>query len=191
MTDPRQPYEPGQTYPQQGYSGYPQQGYQPQHGYGDEGSYARGYYQDERPPAPRHDNRPADYGYHGGERPPRRKRRRVFMWVFFAVQALFILWLVVGLATVHTGPTTAQLASACYHHHWWPLFKSQADCVTHYGGALTSAGNLGKGIGAALIIVLWMVVDVILGVSYGVYRLATRNRWQASDRHAASHAYRS
>jgi hypothetical protein len=48
--------------------------------------------------------------------------------------------------------------------------------VTHFGGAMTTAGNLGKGIGAALIILLWAVVDIILGISYGVYRLATRNR---------------
>jgi hypothetical protein len=60
---------------------------------------------------------------------------------------------------------------ACYHHNWYPVFNSQADCVTHYGGALQTAGNLGKGIGAALIILLWAVVDFILGISYGVYCL--------------------
>jgi hypothetical protein len=108
--------------------------------------------------------------------PPRRKRRRIFMWVFLAIQALFLIWLVVGLATVQTGPTHAQLVAGCYHHNWWPIFKSQADCVTHYGGVLTSAGNVGKGLGAALIVLLWLVVDVILGVSYGVYKLATRGR---------------
>lgn len=100
------------------------------------------------------------------------------MWVFFAIQAIFIIWLVVGLATVHTSPTQAQLTSACYNHSWWPLFKSQADCVTHYGGALTDAGNVGKGIGAALIVVFWVVVDMILGITYGVYRLATRDRYR-------------
>jgi len=110
------------------------------------------------------------------QRPRPRRKRRVFLWVFLAIQALFILWLVVGLATTHAGPTQAQLAQGCYHHNWYPLFKSQADCVTHYGGALTDAGNVGKGLGAAVIIIFWMVVDVILGVSYGVYRLATRGR---------------
>src|SRR6185312_11626421 len=35
---------------------------------------------------------------------PRRKRR-VFLWVFLAIQALFVAWLVTGLATVHTGPS--------------------------------------------------------------------------------------
>lgn len=103
-----------------------------------------------------------------------RKKRRVFLWIFLAVQALFILWLVVGLATVHTGPTHAQLVQGCYHHAWYPLFKSRADCVQHYGGALQDAGNTGKAIGAGLIVLLWVVVDFFLGVGYGVYRLARR-----------------
>lgn len=106
-------------------------------------------------------------------REPRRKRR-IFLWVFLAVQALFILWLVVGLATTHTGPTASELAQGCYHHNWYPLFKSQADCVTHYGGALQDAGNAGKAIGAGIIVVLWVVVDFFMGVGYGVYKLATR-----------------
>jgi hypothetical protein len=41
---------------------------------------------------------------------------------------------------------------------------------------VTTAGNLGKGIGAALVIALWAVVDIILGITYGVYRLAIRSR---------------
>ena len=101
-------------------------------------------------------------------------KRRIFLWVFAAIQALFLLWLVVGLATVHTGPSHADLVSGCYHHAWWPLFKSQADCVTHYGGALQGAGNLGKGLGLALVVILWVVVDFLLAVSYGVYKLARR-----------------
>ena len=111
--------------------------------------------------------------YPPGAIPPR-KRRRVFLWVFLAIQVLFVIWLVTGLATTHTGPTAAQLAQGCYNRNWYPLFKSQADCVTHYGGALTDAGNAGKAIGAGIIVALWVAVDVILGVSYGVYRLAAR-----------------
>ena len=49
-----------------------------------------------------------------------------------------------GTATVHTGPTTAQLAQGCYNDNWYPLFKSQADCVQHYGGALNDAGTARK-----------------------------------------------
>lgn len=105
-----------------------------------------------------------------------RKRKRVFLWVFLAIQVLFVIWIIVGVATVHTAPTQAQLAQGCYDGRWYPLFKSQADCVQHYGGALNDAGTAGKAIGVGLIVVFWMIVDVILGVSYGVYRLATRSR---------------
>jgi hypothetical protein len=103
-----------------------------------------------------------------------RPRRRVFLWIFLAIQALFIVWIITGIAGTHTGPTAAQIASGCYHHAWYPLFKSQADCVTHYGSALQDAGNAGKAIGVGLMVAFWFVVDVILGVSYGVYKLATR-----------------
>ena len=48
--------------------------------------------------------------------------------------------------------------------------------MTHYGGALTDAGNVGNGLGAAVIVVFWVVVDIILGITYGVYRLAMRGK---------------
>ena len=47
---------------------------------------------------------------------------------------------------------------------------TQAKCVTFLGGA----AKTGTAVGAALIVVLWVMVDIILGVSYGVYKLATR-----------------
>jgi len=153
----------------------PQHGYQHQQYQGPQGwpppgtpappGYAQNYPPQSYAPAPSH---------HGA--PPKRRKRRIFLWVFLAIQALFILWIVVGIATVHTGPTHAQLVSGCYNHNWFPLFKSQADCVKHYGGALNDAGTAGKAIGVGLIVAFWFVVDVILGVSYGVYKLATRNR---------------
>jgi hypothetical protein len=52
--------------------------------------------------------------------------------------------------------------------------KCQADCVKHYGGALNDAGTARTAIGVGLIIAFWMMVDVILGVSYRVYSLARR-----------------
>jgi hypothetical protein len=102
------------------------------------------------------------------------KRRRVFLWVFLAIQAVFIVWLIVGAATIQTGPSHAELASACYNHAWWPLFTSQADCVTHYGNALNTAGQVGKGIGAALVVLIWVVVDFFVALTYLIYRLARR-----------------
>jgi hypothetical protein len=99
----------------------------------------------------------------------------VFLWVFLGIQALFLIWISVGVATVHTGPTQAQLAQGCYNGNWYPLFKSQADCVMHYGGALNDAGTAGKAIGVGLIIAFWVAVDLILGICYGIYKLARRS----------------
>jgi hypothetical protein len=107
---------------------------------------------------------------------PRRRNRRVFMWVFLVIQVIFLVWIIAGVATAHTGPTHAQLVQGCYNHNWYPLFKSQADCVKHYGGALNTAGEAGTAIGVGLVIALWVAVDVILGISYGIYRLASRGR---------------
>ena len=133
-----------------------------------------------RPPLPggQHRQVPADYpqpghGYAPGARP--RRRRRIFMWFFFAVQALFLIWLITGLATGHDNNATA-LAQVCGGHNWFPLFKSNADCMTHYNNALNDAQNVGKGIGVALVVVIWIVVDFFLGLGYGIYRLATRSR---------------
>jgi hypothetical protein len=81
----------------------------------------------------------------------------------------------VGVASTHTGPTQAQLAQGCYNGNWYPLFKSQADCVQHYGGALADAKDAGTAIGAGLVIALWVAADLILGISHGIYRLARRS----------------
>ena len=116
-------------------------------------------------------------GYYQQPPPTRqpRKKRRIFLWVFLAIQAIFILWLITGLASKGSGPSIAsQTASACANGGWQALFKSHTDCMKHYAVALHDAGNAGKGLGAAIIILFWMVVDVILGISYGVYKLAHR-----------------
>jgi hypothetical protein len=150
-----QPYQGQPPYPQEPYGQDPYPQRQPRYG-------------QELYPPQGHRQQPYQQAPH--------RRRRVFLWVFLAIQALFVIWIITAVATVHTGPTQAQLAQGCYDHNWYPLFKSQADCVQHYGGALNAAGTAGKAIGVGLVIVFWMVVDVILGVSYGVYRLATRSR---------------
>lgn len=60
------------------------------------------------------------------------------------------------------------------HGEWEGLFKSQADCDQHYAVALNDAGNLGKGLGVALIVGFWCVVDFLMGVTYLIIRLARR-----------------
>jgi len=108
---------------------------------------------------------------------PHRRKRRVFLWVFLAIQALFMIWLIAGVAgTSHSGTSAhAQAVTWCADKaNWQYLYKSQADCVTHYGNALNGASDVGKSLGIGVIIAVWVVADFFLGLGYGIYRLASR-----------------
>src|ERR1700735_4980760 len=87
--------------------------------------------------------------------PQHRKRRRVFPWVFLAVQALFVIWVIAGAASGHGA------AANCHQQ-----YLTHAQCA--------SASEAGTAIGVGIIIAFWVAVDVILGVCYGVWRLARR-----------------
>lgn len=98
-------------------------------------------------------------GYGPGSPPPTppRKRRRVFMWFFLLVQVIFLIWIIAGASS--SGSATAK------------------SCAGLTGQALQTcqdASHVGTGIGIALIIGLWVGVDVILGIIYLVVRLARR-----------------
>jgi uncharacterized membrane protein len=82
-----------------------------------------------------------------------KKKRRVFLWFFLAIQVLFIIWIIGGASTGAGTPT---------------------DCEGLSEEACNAASDIGTSIGVALIIGVWVVVDFLLAVIYGVYRLATR-----------------
>ncbi len=84
---------------------------------------------------------------------PVRRKPRLFMWFFLAVQALFLLWVFGGIGSASGTPT---------------------DCGSLSAESCNAAQDIGTGIGVALVIGLWMVVDFLLAVGYGVYRLARR-----------------
>ena len=113
--------------------------------------------------------------YAPAAQPSPRKKRRVFMWVFFAIQALFIIWLVTGLiSTGHTAPSTGELLKEC--KQFADLYKTHAQCMRDQSQLDSDASGTGRGLGAALIVIIWIVVDFFLGLGYGIYRLATRSR---------------
>jgi hypothetical protein len=159
------------TPPQYGYQQKPYQqpqGYPPP-GYLPPPEYAGNYPQQTYPSAPSHHGTP----------PKPRKKRRIFLWVFLAIQVLLLIWIIAGAAsTGHTEPSAAQMAQYCGHgpNSVLALYKSKADCMAHYSRVLSDAAGTGRGLGIALVVAMWFVVDVILGISYGVYKLATRNR---------------
>lgn len=98
-----------------------------------------------------------------------RKRRRIFLWFFLAVQVIFIIWLVVGLHgnATHINPS---VVAECAHGKAAQMGMSQSQCVSYLGGA----AKTGTALGAGLIVVLWVIVDFLLAVTYGIYRLASR-----------------
>jgi hypothetical protein len=89
----------------------------------------------------------------GGEVTPK-KKRRIFLWVFLAIQALFLIWVISGAASANGTPT---------------------DCSGLDAETCNAASDIGTGIGVVLIVILWMVVDFFMAVIYGIYRLAKRN----------------
>jgi hypothetical protein len=96
------------------------------------------------------------------------KRRRIFLWFFLALQAVFIIWLVVGIASTGGG-INASVVAQC-HDQAASMGMTQAQCVSFLGGA----AKTGTTIGAAAIVIVWIVVDFLVGLTYGIYRLARR-----------------
>ena len=84
---------------------------------------------------------------------PHKKKRRIFMWVFLAVQVLFIVWIIAGLGG-NAGKAT--------------------DCGSLDQDTCETAEDVGASIGIFLVVILWMIVDFLMGVGYAVYRLARR-----------------
>lgn len=93
------------------------------------------------------------------EQPPARKRKRIFRWFFLAVNALFLIWIIVGASS--SGSSTAK------------------SCAGQVGQALKTcqdASHVGTGIGVALIVILWVIVDILLFIIWAVMRMTSRNR---------------
>lgn len=82
-----------------------------------------------------------------------RKPRRVFMWTFLAIQALFLLWVITGLMS-QSGDCTGLSGLAAHN------------CA--------AASDAGHGVAVAIQVVLWGLVDVILGVGRWVVVSARR-----------------
>ncbi|WP_242484106.1 hypothetical protein [Streptomyces sp. NE5-10] len=82
-----------------------------------------------------------------------RKKHRVFLWIFLALQVLFLIWVILAAGS---GSGTPE------------------DCGTLDQQTCNDAENAGTAIGVGLLILLWAAMDVILGISYAIYRIAKR-----------------
>lgn len=87
------------------------------------------------------------------EKEPKKKKKKVFLWFFMIVQVLFLVWIFAGIGSSGTADDCGSL--------------SQETCQ--------DAQDVGTGIGVFLVIVFWIMVDFLLAVTYGIYRLARRN----------------
>ena len=98
------------------------------------------------------------------------KRHHVFLWVFLAIQAIFVIWVITGAASkgANTGTQAAQL---CSGNAWQGLYSSYAACIKGNGTLLAGAADTGKAIGVGLIVIIWIVVDFLVSLTYGIYRL--------------------
>lgn len=79
-----------------------------------------------------------------------KKPRRWFLIFFLVVQAIFLVFLVTGIASVSGGPEDC-------------TYLTETEC--------NDAHAAGATIGIGIIIAIWAAVDIILGVTYGIYRL--------------------
>ncbi|MEU8992146.1 hypothetical protein AB0C98_38210 [Streptomyces sp. NPDC048558] len=74
------------------------------------------------------------------------------------MQVLFLIWIITGVIAAN---------------------DDDPSCEGLTGDALElcrDAGDVGTAIGVGLIIGLWAAVDIILGVTYGIYRLSRRRQ---------------
>jgi hypothetical protein len=97
-----------------------------------------------------------------------KKKRRVFPWVFLAIQAIFLIWLIVGIHG-NVNHLSSHSAADCRAHNNY-FFGSLKECVN----TSNSATEVGTTIGAGLVIGLWVATDVIVGGSYLIWRVAKR-----------------
>lgn len=96
---------------------------------------------------------PGQQPYPGWAPPPQqpRRRRRVFMWVILAINGLFLWWMISALGGLAD------------------------DCAGQVGSDLEACETgtaIGGGVAFIFILLLWALVDVILGVIF----LVTRRR---------------
>jgi hypothetical protein len=76
------------------------------------------------------------------------RKFRIFTWVILAVNVLFLVWIITGISGNASDPACTANATAC---------------------------QVGTGIGALLIVFLWVAADVILGILWLVTKPKTRD----------------
>lgn len=79
-------------------------------------------------------------------------RFRVFTWIILAINVLFLIWIISGVAG-----------------------RPDASCTALDQETCQAASDVGTGIGALVIVFLWVAADVILGILWLITRPKTRD----------------
>ena len=87
------------------------------------------------------------------DRPEPKRKKRVFLWVFLAVQVLFAIWMISALGSGSGQPT---------------------DCGSLDAETCNTASDVGTGIAVVLIIGVWFFVDCFMAVAYAVVKMSRR-----------------
>jgi hypothetical protein len=101
------------------------------------------------------------------------KRRKTFLWFFLALQLIMLIW-IISAANTGNGATPAEIAQLCGNNAWSPLFSSYNDCVVNGAHGIQDAHSVGTGLAVGVLVIGWVIVDFLVGVTYGIYRLVTR-----------------
>lgn len=89
---------------------------------------------------------------------PVRRKRSKFLICFLILQLLMLLWVVSAFASASGNDATASCTSGGY--------LTAQDC--------NSASDAGSAIAGVLLIVFWAILDIIVGGTYAIIRLARR-----------------
>jgi len=101
------------------------------------------------------------------------KPHHVFLWVFLGIQVIAIIWIITAISS-GTGASSAEIQQWCGNGAWQGVFTSYADCVKHGAVGIQAAHDVGKGLAVGVLVIGWVIVDFLLGLTYGIYRLVKR-----------------
>lgn len=87
-----------------------------------------------------------------------KKKKRIFMWFFIAVNLIFLIMFIAG---VSSGGSNAEECAGQVTE-----FFTQADCE--------AARGIGTGLGAFALLIGWAIVDFILFIVWAVKKLSSR-----------------
>jgi hypothetical protein len=62
-------------------------------------------------------------------------------------------------------------------------------CVRDSGALLAEASDTGRAIGAGLVVIIWVVVDFLTALTYGIYRLAGGHHERHHDHRTTATAH--